>query len=83
MCRTWVTGVPYRAHKKRPTTLGPPKGPRHGPTVGSYGEAVSYKQGTPAGDAAGQPAVEQTRHMYDSQDQIMALAFQVKVLKPF
>ena len=37
----------YLAHKKLPTPLGLPQGPRHGPTVGSYGVAVSYKRGTP------------------------------------
>ena len=38
----------YLAHKKTPTPLGPPQDPRHGPTVESYGVAVSYKRGTPA-----------------------------------
>ena len=28
-------------------TLGPPYGPRHWATVGSYGEAFSYERGTP------------------------------------
>jgi len=37
----------YLAHKKTPPPLGPPKGPRHSPTVGSYGEAFSYERGTP------------------------------------
>ena len=37
----------YLAHKKPPPHLGPPKEPRHGPTVGSYGETVSYERGTP------------------------------------
>ena len=32
-----------------PPPLGPPWEPRHGPTVGSYGVAVSYEQGTHAG----------------------------------
>ena len=31
------------AHKKTPTPLGPPKDPRHRPTVGSRGEAFSYE----------------------------------------
>ena len=37
----------YLAHKKQPTPLGPPLEPRRGPTVGSYGGAVSYEHGTP------------------------------------
>ena len=37
----------YLADKKPPPPLGPPQEPRHGPTVGSYGVAVSYKRGTP------------------------------------
>ena len=46
---TPVTGFlqGYLAHKKPPPPLGPPQGPRHSPTVGSYGEAVSYGRGTP------------------------------------
>jgi hypothetical protein len=32
---------------KPPTPLGPPYGPRHSPTVGSYGEAVSNERGMP------------------------------------
>jgi len=39
----------YLAHKKTPNPLGPPEGPRHSPTVGSYGGAVSYERGTPVG----------------------------------
>ena len=31
----------YLAHKKQPPPLGPPQGPRHSPTVGSQGGAVS------------------------------------------
>ena len=38
----------YLAHKKTPTPLGPPYDPRHRPTVGSHGGAVSYERGTPA-----------------------------------
>jgi hypothetical protein len=38
----------YLAHKKRHSPLGPPQGPRHRPTVGSKGSAVSYARGTPA-----------------------------------
>ena len=38
----------YLAHKKPPPPLGPPEGPRHKPTVGCYGRAVSYERGTPA-----------------------------------
>ena len=37
----------YLAHKKLPTPLGLPKGPRHGPSVGSQAAAVSYERGTP------------------------------------
>ena len=37
----------YLAHKKHPTSLGPPYDPRHSPTVGSYEGAVSYERGTP------------------------------------
>ena len=37
----------YLAHKKPPPPLGPPSGPTDSPTVGSYGEAVSYGRGTP------------------------------------
>ena len=32
----------YLAHKKMPTPPGSPREPRHSPTVGSYGLAVSY-----------------------------------------
>ena len=37
----------YLAHKTQPPPLGPPYEPGHDPTVGSYGVAVSHKQGTP------------------------------------
>ena len=40
-------GAPPRAQEADVLLLGPPYGPRHGPTVGSYGGAVSYEQGTP------------------------------------
>ena len=33
--------------KKQPSPLGPPEGPRHSPTVGSYGGTVSYERGDP------------------------------------
>ena len=39
----------YLAHKIPPPPPGPPYEPRHGPTVGSYGVAVSYERGTPVG----------------------------------
>jgi hypothetical protein len=42
----------YLAHKKPATPLGHPYGPRHGPTVGSYGAAVSYERGTPVQSVA-------------------------------
>ena len=35
--------------RKCPPPLGTPQGPRHRPTVGSYGGAVSYERGTPVG----------------------------------
>jgi len=35
----------YLAHKKTPTPLGPPQDPRHRPTVGSQGGALSYERG--------------------------------------
>jgi len=41
----------YFAHKKTPTPLGPLYGPEHGPTVGSWGAAVSYERSTPVLDA--------------------------------
>ena len=37
----------FLAHKKTPTPLGPPQGPNHSPTVGTYRAAVCYEQGTP------------------------------------
>ena len=37
----------YLAHKNTPTPVGPPEGPRHMTSVGSYGAAVSYERGTP------------------------------------
>ena len=37
----------YLAHKKTPSPLGPPQGPRHSPTVGSQGGAVSCERSTP------------------------------------
>ena len=37
----------YLAHKKATTPLGPPQDPRHSPSVGSEGVAVSYERGTP------------------------------------
>ena len=42
------------AHKKPHPPLGPPHEPRHGPTAGSHGVAVSYKQGTPVKEALGE-----------------------------
>ena len=35
------------AHKKTHPPLGLPQGPRHRPTVGSLGGAVSYERGNP------------------------------------
>ena len=37
----------YLAHKKLPTPLGPPQGPRLCPSVGSQGGPLSYERGTP------------------------------------
>ena len=37
----------YLAHKKLPTPLGLPKGPRYVPTVRSQAADVSYERGTP------------------------------------
>ena len=37
----------YLAHKKLRPPLGLPQGPRHSPTVGSYGGAISYERSTP------------------------------------
>ena len=47
MCGLYFHVQGYLAHKKPPFPLGPPYEPRHGPTVGSYGVAVSYERGTP------------------------------------
>jgi len=41
----------YLAHKKQPPPLGPPYVPRHSPSVGSQGGAVSYERGTPVSPA--------------------------------
>ena len=55
-----IPSDPCNPHEKNPKTLhvqgyltyahplGPPQGPRHRPTVGSRGGAVSYERGTPA-----------------------------------
>ena len=45
--RPWHTLQGYLAHKKTPTPPGPPKDPRHRPTVGSEGGAFPYERGTP------------------------------------
>jgi hypothetical protein len=37
----------YLAHKKKITSLGPPQGPGHSPTVGSYDRAFSHERGNP------------------------------------
>ena len=42
--------VPYRGTSliiNSPPPLGPPEGPKHSPTVGAKGGAVSYERGTP------------------------------------
>ena len=48
LLRLLDTGVP-RSHETTPP-LGPPQGPRHRATVGSYGVCDSYEQGTPVAD---------------------------------
>ena len=37
----------HLAHKKQPPLLGPPWGPKHSPTVGPQGDAVSHERDTP------------------------------------
>ena len=37
----------YLAHKKPPPPLGPPQGPGHRPTVGSWEESRCHERGTP------------------------------------
>ena len=37
----------YLVHTKPPFPLGPPYGPTHRPTVGSWGGAFSHERGTP------------------------------------
>ena len=49
----WCPVQGYLAHKKRYPPLGPPSGPRHSPTVGSWGSAVSHERGTPVAVAVG------------------------------
>ena len=39
----------YLADKNTTTPRGPPSGPRHRPTVGSYGTVFSYERATPVG----------------------------------
>ena len=64
----------YTAHKKQPPLLGIPKDPRHRATVGSYGEAFSYKRGTPVERLSS--AVARIWHMQPD----FGLGFHVKVL---
>ena len=42
--------------RNSPPPLGPPYGPRHRPTVGSWGGAVSYERGAPVNPNTGYPA---------------------------
>ena len=49
----------YLAHTKTPPPLGPPKEPRHGPNVRSYGVEFFYERGTPVHPQEG--VVEQGR----------------------
>ena len=41
----------YLTHKKLPTPLGLPEGPRRRPIVWSWAAAVSYERGTPVSSA--------------------------------
>ena len=43
----------FLAHKKQTPRLGAPLGPRHSPTVGSEGFAVSYERGAPVHTSKG------------------------------
>ena len=71
------------APSKRPTPLGPPWEPGHGPTVGSYGVAVSYRRGSPEGAPPSLPlpsekgealrVLKSFARNFSSQDQNMAL----------
>ena len=45
--KEWSTYMDTSLKRKRHPPLGPPYGPRHRPTVGSRGGAVSYERGTP------------------------------------
>ena len=58
-CLAWLQG--YLAHKKQPTSLGPPLGHRRSPTVGSQVGAVSYERGTPV--ASGWRDLEAVRRL--------------------
>ena len=49
----WVWALQgYLAHTKLPPSPGHSYGPRHRPTVGSRGGAISYERGAPVGQAA-------------------------------
>ena len=53
-CRVEVERKRYRGTsliRNRHPPLGPPQEPKHGPTAGSYGVAVSFKRGTPVTQA--------------------------------
>jgi hypothetical protein len=52
----------YLAHKKQTTLPGPPKDPRHRPTVGSWGGALSYERGTPVLEIKDTPRLRVLRH---------------------
>ena len=47
-CTTFASSQGYLAHQNPPPPpLGPPQGLRHSPTVGCWGGAISYEQGSP------------------------------------
>ena len=46
----WVVAARVPRSYEPATPLGPPKGPMHRPTVGSWGGAVSYERGPPVLD---------------------------------
>ena len=60
--------IPFVPLVEPPPPPGPLYEPRHDPTVGSYGVAVSYKRGTPVnlqpapGGGGAAPGVVRTRH---------------------
>ena len=47
LCKVSLVEQDARDAAEEVVPPGLPKGPRHGPTVGSYGKAVSYERGAP------------------------------------